>query len=296
MTRAFIGTIAGAASLVFLVTLVPETALAWGTRAHHAICFTATRLVKNPKLREYLSSRGDLAGYLCNIPDLHWRNLSARENNLNAPTHYFHPEVVPHFVEGDLAGPYSKLLESYSGSREKAHTSIGSLPWRVDELVRKARASKSSLEKFTIMGTLGHFIGDASMPYHSAVDHDGEKSGHKGIHFFYETRVVDQFEMNWSEEVYKTALANPVKLNGPTLRERIWEFMKLFRNDLKEIERLDPKDRDPKKGAEVFYPLILKECAASASFLAQIWDENYQNPEGEWGFNLTPPFVELDYL
>ncbi len=71
---------------------VSLTSYAWGERGHHSICFVATRLVKDPELKGFLSPRGNVMAHLCNIPDINWRSLGEKAKSGDA-AHYVDPEI-----------------------------------------------------------------------------------------------------------------------------------------------------------------------------------------------------------
>ena len=61
--------------LSVLLLLVSSTAFGWGGRGHDTICRTASFLVKEPALKEYLRNKPQMMGHVCNIPDFYWKSL-----------------------------------------------------------------------------------------------------------------------------------------------------------------------------------------------------------------------------
>lgn len=250
---------------VTLAGLSPHLAHAWGERGHHTICFVATRLVKNPELKEFLSSRGDMMGYLCNIPDTHWRDLDKSLTTVGNPTHYFEPDKYK-IALADVPLSYSAAKEFFSKHNKDFAADIGSAWWRADGLRQRAVAfgkeSKDpaknpvdSIEGMVIaMGTMGHFVGDIAQPYHNTDNYDGWDNGHGGIHSYYESESVDALGLDlpllvfnkaqdpsifksqdkrFAKQSEKTLLAFPVV--APMKQLAMLAFI-----EIEKVEKLDP--------------------------------------------------------
>jgi hypothetical protein len=72
----------------------------------------------------------------------------------------------------------------------------GTLPWTildVEEKLTKAFRAKKKTEILFLAGDLGHYIGDAHMPLHTALNHDGQLTGQKGIHALWEGQLPETF-------------------------------------------------------------------------------------------------------
>ena len=64
---------------------------------------------------------------------------------------------------------------------------MGILPWYIldvmDKLTKSFREGRKT-EILFLAGDLGHYIGDAHMPLHTSLNHDGQMTNQKGIHSF----------------------------------------------------------------------------------------------------------------
>lgn len=77
----------------------------------------------------------------------------------------------------------------------------GTLPWTIEDMMEKLTAamkSKNRAEILFLAANLGHYIGDAHMPLHTTVNHDGQLTGQKGIHSLWESQLPEQFGKNYS--------------------------------------------------------------------------------------------------
>ena len=333
--------------ILFLTTLcfwMPlQPAKAWGNRGHHTICEAAGRLVREKALASFVQFRSHTLGHLCNIPDIYWKNISAEINEIGRPSHHMRPENVGLKLE-DVPTVFQDLSIALKQKPDDLATSLGSLWWRADQFyryavqagreIRKTPFPKTDFERqdenqpynkaviqmLIHMGVMGHFVGDASMPYHNTADFDGYKNGHGGIHFYYEDLLLNEYSLRLVQEVYEKALRQ--KQNPATTKMSVVERMKLLsisaKKDMPKLEALDKRTRpsaldksgvrlpaerpSAEKTAPVFKYLIVDELARSARLLASLWDEIYVEsgrPDlshyASWKYPLTPEFLPPDY-
>ena len=110
-----------------------------------------------------------------------------------SPRHYINLEVFGVSTMDSLPANIQLLKTKYSDSvLQKA----GSLPWYIlqmeDKLV-KAFKGKRKTEILFVAADLAHYIGDANMPLHTSLNHDGQLTGQKGIHAFFEGQLPELF-------------------------------------------------------------------------------------------------------
>ena len=352
---------------LIIILFSTQIALAWGGRGHHAICHSSMFLVKEKGLRDFLASRPHTLGHLCNIPDIHWKNSGPEQNKIGSPTHWIDPEVIGVKL-ADIPADYKKLINKYSGKTnlfdgEKKIASVpgelGSIWWRADQFwrravdfgkkIKSAKAPKdpkeqqdealpynsATFEFLVNLGLMGHFTGDASMPFHTTADHDGYQAGHGGIHWFYEDGNVDKqdesMETKLIEEARKMqAMAvskdknekNQVRfLTEKNRIEQMRQLTILSSADIQSIldidkitvpsEKAKPENNNTKQPAKrlapevtaaAYQPYIIKHMARSAVLLAAMWDEAYVKagrPDlsayRSYRYPFTPDFVNPDY-
>lgn len=211
--------------LIFSFVLICSLASvghAWGGRGHHAICHSAVFLLKEEGLRDYLQSRPQMMGHLCNIPDIHWKSLGPDVGKLGNPSHFMDVEVTGLAMK-DIPADYQKIVSKFTGEPNQfkkgakifsVPTEFGSLWWRADQFFRRAIGlekewkkattptnskeeqdealpyNKAAFEFMVNLGLMGHFVGDAGQPFHGTTDYDGYAVGHGGIHSYFEDQGV----------------------------------------------------------------------------------------------------------
>jgi len=174
------------------VLLTPGNSRAWGFEAHKFIADRVIELLP-PGLRE-LFERQRAAFVEHSIdPDL-WRNVG------------FEEEPPRHFLDLDAYGasPFAALPRAYDEAvakfgPEKVNAE-GTLPWRVAEIHGRLRRTFEQLARPDAPGyaadnavffasVMGHYVGDAHVPFHAVVNYDGQVTGQLGIHSRFETEL-----------------------------------------------------------------------------------------------------------
>ena len=338
-----------------LAVALPMTAQAWGGRGHDAICGASAFLVKDKNLKEFLQFRSHTMGHLCNIPDTYWRSLPGDVNKVGAPTHFMDPEVLGLKIN-EVPLNFAEIMAQYSGKDNKfkegqkiesVPEELGSSWWRADQFMRlisalnfKESAPPENKDDFqnenfpfnfkvysmmVDMGLMGHFVGDAGMPFHNTADYDGYGTSHGGIHSYYETEVVAEFGPELANEVFKKAqtFKNTVSfLKAKTTVEKMRELSTISAKEMEKILKLDPiliksgtvKNKNPhsktsatRKDAadayKIYKIMIVEEMARSSALLAQLWEEAYiaaGKPDlskyRSYKYPFTPDFVRPDYI
>ncbi len=336
--------------------LAPSLSLAWGGRGHDAICEAAVFLVKNQTLKEYLQNKPQMMGHLCNIPDTYWRGLSNDSRKYGDPTHFIDIEVLGLKIS-EIPADYKKIVASYTGSENKfkdgskifsVPTEFGSNWWRADQFYRLALEEAKKLkslppppnskeeqnEEFSYnkaffnmiidLGLMGHFVGDASQPFHNTSDYDGYAANHGGIHAYFEDASVAFFGPDLVLRISKKAstMKPPAFLKPKSVIEKMRGLSEVSSLEIKSILKVDPvtkpsvvrierglslrtaAERKPaSEGFKKFEKLIIEEMARSSLLLANLWDQAYVEA-GEppikgyksYRYPLTPDFVMPDYF
>ena len=334
--------------------MLTQQAQAWGGRGHDTICQAATHLVKETQLKKHLQSKPQIMGHLCNVPDIVWKSAGPASKVGNA-AHFINTEVLGLKVDEIPTGDYRKLVTDYTGKENATKPGrmmnfvpdeLGSIWWRAEQFFRLATSSdikklappanrqEEQLESLPFnqaaynmivnMGLAGHFVGDASMPFHNNVDYDGYASGHGGIHAFYEETCVAEQGSELLDRVVDTGkkMNQAPFMKAATVTNQMRELTLLSLQDLKDIIALDKVDVPSKvitdKGMEIktpavrsgiektcreMTPLIVKHMGRSAALLAQVWDQTYVKsgkPDlkkyKSYKYPFTPDFVAPDYF
>jgi hypothetical protein len=188
-------------AISFLLVLAPAPALAWGFEAHRFIMERAIALLPDP-LRPLFEKHRALLVERSIDPDT-WRSAGFTEEPPN------------HFLDLDWEGygkyPFRELPRHYADAVEKFGAArvheMGTLPWRAEEyhgnlrraFEQYARNQYGSFDILFFSATLGHYVGDAHVPFHAVWNYDGQRTNQHGIHYRFEgelfVRYRDQLKL-----------------------------------------------------------------------------------------------------
>jgi hypothetical protein len=199
--------------VLFALCLIPRPAAAWGFAAHRYVMSMAIPRLP-PELRPFfLANRVALVEHAID-PDL-WRTAG------------WEVEDKRHFVDMDAYGPYpfADLPHVQADAAAKFTQAFvdknGTLPWRIEEIygklveafTQKAGYSRENIKFFS--SVIAHYVADAHVPFHAALNYDGQLTQQWGIHSRFES---DLFERYQARLVVKPGPRVPV----PSAREMIF--------------------------------------------------------------------------
>lgn len=189
--------------LVILVLIGTGLAFSWGFFAHKRINRLAVFTLPKEMMGFYKSNIEFITEQAV-APDK--RRYSDKEE---APRHYldadhYHPtepfKVIPQ--------QWKEAVAKYTEDTLKAY---GTVPWRIQErLIQLTNAFKErdSAKILFYSADLGHYIADACVPLHSSENYDGQMTGQKGLHSFWESRLPELFADDYN---YWVGKANYIK-------------------------------------------------------------------------------------
>ena len=171
-------------SLAILVGMSTSSS-AWGFFGHQHINFHAVFLLP-PEM---------IAFYKTNIDYLkeHAVDPDKRRYSMEA-------EGARHYIDMDRYGEYPfpnlprKWEDAVKQFGEDSLQQHGIVPWWI--LLMKQRLTKAfregrSGEILQISAEIGHYISDAHVPLHTSSNHNGQLTGQRGIHGFWESRIPE---------------------------------------------------------------------------------------------------------
>jgi hypothetical protein len=176
--------------------LLPAPASAWSWATHRYIMRRAIEILP-AEIKPFFDEHREEIVYRAIDPDL-WRDVGWDEDS-NHFVNFGAPELGPYpFVA--LPRDHTAALEKFGEAGLKR---IGTLPWRLQEMVGNLRRAFEGFSKGSglapqqavlFSGTASHYIQDATQPFHASNDYDGQLSGQRGIHARFEQELLDRFE------------------------------------------------------------------------------------------------------
>lgn len=139
-------------------------------------------------------------------------------------------EAARHYIDIDHYGPYPYTAvphqwdEAVAKIGEDTLQTYGIVPWHVQVMLRrltKAFKEKNFSSILKNSAEIGHYIADAHVPLHASENHNGQLTGQKGIHAFWESRVPELLaDKNFDFFIGK---AEYIKDPGAFIWERVLE-------------------------------------------------------------------------
>lgn len=114
-------------------------------------------------------------------------------------------EAQRHYIDIDHyahngADPFKEVPRRWKQATEKftedTLQAYGIVPWHIEVMTYRLTAAFKEEDAVKILKTsadLGHYIGDAHVPLHTTENYNGQLTGQKGIHGFWESRIPELF-------------------------------------------------------------------------------------------------------
>jgi hypothetical protein len=260
------------------IVLTPAQGYAWGFEAHRFILEKAIGILP-PEIRPFFE-RYRVAIVEHSIdPDL-WRTVGwdAEEG----PRHFLDMDAYGPHPFKDLPREYDAAVKRYGAEFVKKN---GLLPWRAGEMhgklveafTLKQAYSRENIKLFS--SVIGHYLSDAHVPFHAALNHDGQLTGQWGIHSRFESELFER---------YRDKLQIPVKPLVKIGNMRDFAFDTLV-NSFTHVQTILDADKTAVAGREVYddayfammfdklKPVLEDRLAQSvtavASAIAAAWEE-----------------------
>jgi hypothetical protein len=177
--------------VVSLLLAAPRPSGAWGFEAHRYIMTRAIALLP-AEIRGFFEKHQTAIVEHVIDPDL-WRNAGW---DAEPPRHFLDMDAYGPYPFAALQRDYDKALEKYG---DAVLTKNGLLPWRTAEIygklveafTQKAGYSRENIKFFS--SVLAHYVSDAHVPFHAALNHDGQLTGQWGIHSRFESELFERY-------------------------------------------------------------------------------------------------------
>lgn len=178
-----------AALLVLAATLGSvHYVFGWGAWGHNHINKGAVMALP-AQMGMFFYNHADFIVEESTVPDLRKYTMGDKEEY---PRHYIDLEKYTYGTAGRPATLKDAIARYSKDSTDK----YGTLPWHIKEMMEKlttAFKNKRKTEILLLAADLGHYVGDAHMPLHTTVNHNGQLTGQIGIHAFWESQLPELF-------------------------------------------------------------------------------------------------------
>jgi hypothetical protein len=167
---------------------------AWGVWGHNHISKSAV-LALPSEMGMFFYNHADFLVQESTVPDLRKYTMN---DKAEGPRHYIDMEPYNFGVIANAPATLSDAMAKYG---KDTLDKFGILPWHIEEMMVKltnAFKHKNKTEILFLAGDLAHYIGDAQMPLHTSINHNGQLTGQVGIHAFWESQLPEMFGKDYN--------------------------------------------------------------------------------------------------
>jgi len=135
-----------------------------------------------------------------------------------APRHYIDIDHYDEWPFDEVPHEWEDAVWKYSEDTLKAW---GIVPWHIEVVMgrlTKAFESQDTKRILQLSADIGHYIGDGHVPLHTTENYNGQLTGQRGIHGFWESRIPELYGDDYD---YWTGKAEYVEEQN----DFIWKFI-----------------------------------------------------------------------
>ena len=177
---------------VLVLLFIPLCAHSWGFFGHRKINYYAVFLLPPEMILLYKQHIAFIEEHAVD-PDKRRYMVPAE-----APRHYIDIDRYGKYPYPDLPRSWREAALRYTADSLQAH---GIVPWWLQTMLLRltnAFREKNQAAILKYSAEIGHYIGDAHVPLHASSNHNGQLTGQKGIHGFWESRIPELLaEQEW---------------------------------------------------------------------------------------------------
>lgn len=170
-----------------LLCLINFHSVGWGFWAHARINQLAVFTLV-PEMFPFYKAHYDWLGEHAVDPDRRRYAVKAE-----APRHYIDLDRYGKLPFDSMPRRWEDAVEQYSADTLLAY---GIVPWQVRKTFYRLREAFRERDVDQILRSssdLGHYIADAHVPLHTTQNYNGQLSGQRGIHAFWESRIPELY-------------------------------------------------------------------------------------------------------
>jgi hypothetical protein len=170
---------------ILIPTLLPEISFSWGFFGHKRINRMAVMTLP-PEMVGFYKRNIDFITEHAVDPDK--RRYSNKD------------EAARHYLDADHYGeePFKVLpkrwKEAVAKLTEDTLQAYGIVPWHIEKMYYRLKDAflHQDIDRILFVSAeIGHYIGDSHVPLHTTENYNGQLTGQRGIHGFWESRIPE---------------------------------------------------------------------------------------------------------
>jgi hypothetical protein len=188
--------------------------LSWGTWGHQHINRAAVFALPE-SMRPFFYNHIDFVTEESVVPDIRKYTIN---DKAEFARHYINPES---YTDKPLETLPQTMQEAKAMFADSSLQKSGILPWYMLEMMEKLTnmfRDRKKTEILFLAADLAHYAGDAHMPLHTALNHDGQLTNQRGIHAFWESQLPEKFGENYNLYTGEAVFI-------PDVKKEIWRII-----------------------------------------------------------------------
>ncbi|MFH1319411.1 MAG: zinc dependent phospholipase C family protein [Bacteroidota bacterium] len=140
-------------------------------------------------------------------------------------------EAEKHYIDIDYYGenPFEVMPRRWKDAVEKytedTLRAYGIVPWAIERVVKKLTSAfkEEDFNKILyVSANLGHYVAETYVPLHCSMNYNGQLTGQRGIHAFWESRLPELYSNNYDYFVGKAKyIENPLDYAWDAIEESL---------------------------------------------------------------------------
>ncbi len=203
--------------VIFIAVFLQQSfsCFAWGFYAHRKISYHAVFLLPPQMMAFYKTNIAFISEHAVD-PDKR-RYVVEGE----AQRHFIDLDHYGHYPFDGLPRKWEEAIAKFSEDTLQRH---GIVPWWVQIMQHRlttAFKERNAVKILKLSADISHYIADAHVPLHACSNYNGQFTGQKGIHAFWESRVPELLaEKDWNFFIGKASyIYNPADFIWKTVLE-----------------------------------------------------------------------------
>ncbi len=234
--------------LFFLIALLTsfQHCYCWGFFGHQKINYYAVFLLP-PEMMAFYKPHIEFLKEHAVDPDK--RRYAVAEE---APRHYLDIDHYGSYPYTQLPRNWDSAAKKYSADSLQAY---GIVPWWIQVMQQRltnAFKDKNESKILRLSAELGHYLGDAHVPLHACSNHNGQYTGQKGIHGFWESRIPELLaDQEWSFFIGKARFIENISrytwdrvLESAAAADTVLSFEKILSGQFSSDQRFSFEERN----------------------------------------------------
>ena len=179
--------------LIIAPLLIYQQCFCWGFYAHQKINYYSVFLLP-PEMMVFYKQNIDFLSEHAVDPDK--RRYAVKEEG---PRHYIDIDYYGTYPYNELPRIWDSAVAKYTIDTLLQN---GIVPWWLQTMqyrLTQAFKERNAAKILKLSAEIGHYIADAHVPLHASSNHNGQLTGQRGIHGFWESRIPELLaESEWN--------------------------------------------------------------------------------------------------